>query len=70
MNQRDSQTIRQAQCWRQMLGKAPALQRERLAGCRHLAKHQRSHVHSVGGAASSPACKHVWDQGLPWLDQS
>lgn len=70
VNQKDSQTVSQARRWRWLPGRVPALQRERLTGCRDLAKHRRSHVHLVGGAASSPACKQVWDCELPRLDQS
>lgn len=54
MNQKDSQTVSQAQRWRWLPGRVPALQWERLTGCRDLAKNRRSHVHLVGGAASSP----------------
>lgn len=65
VNHRDPQTISEAQHWREVPRRAPAPQQKRLAGCWHLAKYQRSHVCLVGGAASSPACKHVWNQVLP-----
>jgi len=70
VNQRDSQTVSPAWHWRQILGRALAPQQQKLAEFQDLAKHRRSHVHSAGGAASSPACEHLRDQELPRRDQS
>lgn len=59
MNHRDSQAISQAQFWRGMLARDSTPQQERPARCWHLTRHQRSQVHSAGGAASSLACEHT-----------